>query len=214
MAKILATGAKIAIGTAFGTQLTMTGVSNATEAVATLSDATTIAVNDVVQITSGWGLLDGRVARVKAKAGNDITLEGVDTSDTVKFPTGTGGGSVKEVTAFTDITQIAGVSPSGGEQQYADSSDLDDVDDKQIPSSRSAQAIELTVHDDPSLSWYAAVKAAEGVARPLRITFQGGSKLYAGAYYSLRETPDISRNETLKARLSITYAARPVRYAT
>lgn len=214
MAKNIATGSKIAIASAYGAATNITAITNANPAVATVASATGLAVGDAVEITSGWGLLNQRVVRIAAIAGTDVTLEGVDTSDTNKFPAGGGTGSLREATTFTDITQIAGVSTSGGEQQYADASDLESIDDLQIPTSISAQAIELTVHDDPSLAWYATVRAAQGAARALRITFPGGSKLFANAYFSLRETPEITRNETLKALLSMTYAARPIRYAT
>ncbi len=134
----VAVGASVHFASAIGTNLTMSAISNASTAVATVGTGHSVGTGDYVIISqSGWSLLNGRAARVVGTDGTSITLEGIDTSSTAIYPAGQGTGIVNEVTTWTQITQIAGVDSSGGDQNFADSSTLDVSDVKQIPTSRS-----------------------------------------------------------------------------
>lgn len=217
MAKTLATGSQFAIASAYGTAKVFSSITNAAEAVASFAADPSLAAGDIVEVTSGWGRLDKRVVRVKTVTGTGpylVTLEGVNTTDTNLYPAGSGAGSVREITSWQAITQIADVNPSGGEQNYTDASDLDDSDDKQAPSNRSAEELRLTVHHDPSLAWVPVVDAAAGVPTGLRIVYPSGARLLGNAYWTRRTTPQITRNETIKGSLELTYAARPIEYTT
>jgi hypothetical protein len=218
MSKTLATGTQFAIGSAFGATQTFTSASNAAETVLSFASDPSLATGDVVHIlTSGWGRLVNRVLRVKSVSGSGpylVTLENVNTTDTNKFPSGSGGGTLREVSTWTAITQVADVASSGGEQNFADSSDMDDADDKQIPSNRSAESMTLTVHHDPALPWVAVVDAAEGVVTPFRIVYPSSARMLAGAYFTRKRTASITRNETIKSTIDLAYAAQPIEYAT
>jgi hypothetical protein len=217
MSKTLATGSQFAIASAYASAQTFSSISNATEAVASFANNPSLAANDIVEVTSGWGRLDKRVVRVKTVSGSGpylVTLEGVDTTDTNKFPAGAGAGSVRKVSTWQPITQIADLNASGGEQNYADASDLDDADDKQLPSNRSAESLRITVHHDPSLAWVPIVDAAAGVATALRVIYPSGGRMFANAFWSRRTTPQLTRNETIKSQIDLTYAARPIEYAS
>lgn len=213
----VAVGASVYFASALGTSLTMSAVSNASTAVATVGTSHGIGTGDYVVITaSGWSLLNGRAARVVGTDGTSVTLEGIDTSSTALYPAGQGTGSMKEVTTWTQITQIAGVDSSGGDQNFADSSTLEDTDDKQIPTSRSPIAYTFTVHDDPTLSWYSSLRtvADAGTAMPMRLSKPGGGKYLVNGYWSFGENPAISRTETTKVRVTFTASSRPLNYAT
>ena len=54
MAIIKAQGLQLAIASTFGTQFTISAITNATEAVATHSASHGVAVNDIIEVTSGW----------------------------------------------------------------------------------------------------------------------------------------------------------------
>lgn len=213
MSITIATGSALDIGT-LGTAKNMTAITNATEAVATLEASHGIIVGDYFVVTSGWDKLNGRVVRAKTVATNDVTLEGINTSDTTLYPAGQGTGSVKEVTAWTEITQISDVSVSGGDQQFTDISTIKDTEARQAPTTRSAVAQSLTVYDDPSLGWYATVNAAAGVETPLRWRLPNGSKLVTAAFFALQSMPNIAKNAPLTAKLDLSYARTATRYAT
>lgn len=216
MAITLATGTQVAIASTYGTGFTISAITNANPAVATLSAAHGVVVGDSIEITSGWDLLTGRVVRVSAVATNDVTLEGINTSSTTNYPAGTGAGTGREITAWTNITQVQGVDTSGGDINFADITTLTDTTQKQVPTTRSPQQINFTVFDDPSLAWFSVAQTASDskVLTALRIVFANSSRMLANGYFSVQKTPNISVNAPLTAVLGFSAASDPVRYST
>lgn len=216
MAITLSTGVAVAIAKTYGNAVTMSVITNAAEAVATLAAGHNVVAGDFLEINSGWGLLDKRVVRVKTVSTNDVTLEGINTADTTKYPAGSGTGTIRRITAWTALSQIKGISASGGDLSFADVTAIDDVVAKQIPTIRSAVSMNLDVYDDPTLGWYADVEKASDARAPygLRMSFPNGSKLVANAYWSLQKVPAVNINEAMTSQVSLSFAAEPNRYAT
>lgn len=216
MAITISTGTGVDIASTYGTAYNITAITNAAEAVATFAAGHGLVAGDFVEITSGWGRLDGRIARVKTVSTNDITLEGINTTSTTLYPAGGGTGSGRKVTAWAEVTQIKELSAGGGDQQYADITTISDVVTKQAPTVRNAQTLSLTVMDDPSLAWYATVNtASETTAKAaLRMRFPNGSKLVGNGYWSLQKTPNVSKNEALTSKIDISFVADVTRYAS
>jgi len=216
MGKTLSTGAILAIAKTYATSSNMTAITNAAEAVATLAAGHGVVVGDYLEITSGWGLLSGMIVRAKAVSTNDVTLEGVATTDTTKYPAGSGTGSVRRITAWDNMSQVKGLSRSGGEQKWADATALEDVVETQMPTTRGAISLSIDVFDDPSLAWYASVQAASDAGTPyaLRISLKSGAKIVANSYWSLMDVPDIQRDQILTTNIALSFAAKPKRYAT
>lgn len=216
MAITLSTGAKLYIASTYGASKTMSALTNATSAVATLEASHGVIVGDIVEVTSGWGLLNYRLARASNVATNDVTLEAIDTSSTSRYPTGTGTGSVREITAWTEITQISGASTNGGDLNFANVTTLADQVEKQLPTTRSAIQLNFDVFDDPTLSWYSVVNAASetNALTALRIVFANNSVLYANGYFSLQTTPALTINAPLTSSIGFSTAAQPTRYSS
>jgi hypothetical protein len=194
----------------------MSAITNATSAVATLEATHGVIVGDYLEVTSAWDRLNGRVARCTVLSTNDVTLGGIDTSSTSRYPAGTGTGSIREITAWTTIAQITSeISVSGGEQQFSDITTLSDNTQKQIPTVRSPVQVTLPLFDDPSQAFVAIVRAAADAATPaaVRFTYPNGSILVANGYWSLQEVPTIQDN-TLRSRIDITFTATPTRYTS
>lgn len=216
MAITLATGTQPAIASTYGASVAMSAITNAAEAVATLDGAHSVVVGDYLEVTSGWDRLNSRIVRAKAVATNDVTFEGINTVSTTTFPAGTGTGSIRRITAWTAITQVtAGISVSGGDQQFASVTTLTDTTEKQIPTVRSAVQVTLPVYDDPSLAWYGPVRTASetATATAVRMSFPNGSKLVANAYWSLQQVPTIE-DSTLRSKIDLSFTSDPTRYAT
>ena len=218
----LSTGAVVAIAKTYGSSITVTAAANSVAAGFTATTTLTtgsahgLSSGKYVEITSGWGRLDKRIARcTTGTTGSTIVLENVDTFSTARFPTGQGVGSVREVVTWANLSQIKSLSTSGGDQQFADITGLDDVVEKKVPTIRSAVSMELEVFDDPTLSWYADVTVASDASTPygVRITAPNGSVTVANAFWSLMKVPMIAKNEAMTTKLSLSYAADPVRYA-
>lgn len=214
MSITLAIGTTASIASTYGAAKTMSAVSNANPAEATLEASHGVVVGDIIHITSGWDLLNNRVVRVSAVDVNDVTLEGVNTTDTDLYPAGSGGGSVREITGWTEITQITrNLSVSGGETTYADTSTLKNRQDQRLPVSRTPVDVKLPVFDDPALSWYAIVEAADAIETGGRFVYPNGSRTLFSGFFTVGQVATVE-DSTLRNSVDISFAARPIRYAS
>lgn len=216
MAITLTTGSTLSVAKTYAASLSFSTATNASSCALTVVGSTIVA-GDYVEVSSGWGLLDKRLVRAGAgTSATSIVLEGIDTSDTTKYPAGAGVGSVRKVSTWTQITQVRSISASGGQQQYADVTSIVDVVTRQIPTVRGAVEMTVDVFDDPSLTWYADVMKADEARTPygMILAFPNGSKTVANAYWSLMRVPTMAQNEALMTQISLSYAAEPVRYAS
>lgn len=216
MAVTLTTGTLVAIASTYGSSSNMTAITNASEAVATLAGGHGVVVGDYLEVTSGWDRLDKRIVRVKTVATNDVTFESINTSSTTTYPAGTGTGSIRRITAWTNLSQIQSISSSGGDLQFADITSIADTVQKQIPTIRGAVNVAITYFDDETLSWVSAVNTADAARSPyaVRFTFPNSAKTVANAYWAKNTTPAINANQALTNQIGLTYAAEPVRYST
>jgi hypothetical protein len=216
MAVQLPNGATIAIGSTYGATKALSAFSNANPGVATLEASHGIVVGDIFEITSGWSRANGNVYRASAVATNDVTVEGLNTSSTTTFPAGSGTGTIREVTAWTQITQILDTGTSGGEQQFVTYSFLEDSAEHQIPTVKSPVVFNLTVGDDASLAHYAVLAAADAdrLQRVMRVVLPGGSPIYFSAYVTLQKTPTLTKNEVMGLKVTLSLINEVTRYAS
>jgi hypothetical protein len=215
MAARLPDGAIVSLATAYSTAKTVTGISNANPGVAS-STAHGLSNLALVSVVSGWSNLNNRVVRVAGVAANTFNIDGLDTSSTTLYPAGSGAGSVQEITQFTQISQIMGFSTSGGDQQFANFSFLEQNFETQIPTIFSAQSIALDIADDPTLAGYIALKNASDAraVRALKIAMPDGSFILYQGYVSLNETPTVSKGQVMQVKATFSLQSRPVRYAS
>ena len=108
------TGSTFYIASAYGSAKTVTIVTNATEAVVT-AVAHGFSNGDVVEMTSGWGRLNKRHFEIESVLTDSFVLSGEDTTNTTFYPVGTGIGSVRKATTFTQITSVMNPQSSGGD---------------------------------------------------------------------------------------------------
>lgn len=102
------------VATVLATAKTITGISNAAEAVVSCV-AHGYSVGDVVVVFSAWGRLNFRSFRVKTVTTETFVLEGANTTSTEYFSTGGGAGSVQKVGTWVDLDRTMNHSSSGGE---------------------------------------------------------------------------------------------------
>lgn len=207
-------GTTIHLGTAFGGSIAITSISNANPAVVT-SSGHGLTAGDIIIVKSGWQKINERVFRVANPLAGSFELEGLDTTDTNMFPTGSSAGSAEEVSAWTQITQVIGISTSGGEQQFATVSPLESDFEIQIPTMYSAQTLTMEIGDDPTLIGYIELQKAanqRGI-RPMMLLNKNGSKIYYYGYVSLNETPTKNKGQVDTVTATFSLLSRPVRYA-
>ena len=216
MAITLATGTALSIATTYGSAVNMTALTNATEAVATLAAGHSVVVGDFLEVTSGWDLLNSRIVRVKTVATNDITFEGINTSSTTNYPAGTGTGTIRRITAWTSISQVQSFDTSGGDLNFADITTIADRTQKQVPTTRSAQQLSITVFDDATLAGQIAVQAASDSSTPaaFRIVFPNNTRMVINGYWSIGSAPGVNVNAPLTNTIGFSALALATRYAT
>jgi hypothetical protein len=215
MAYTLPNGSTVHIGSAYGSVLTVSAATNAAPCVMT-STAHGLSNGDFVVVTSGWSRITDKVYRVANVAANTFELEGTDTSDTSIYPAGSGTGTAKEVTTWTQLTQVLTVSSQGGEQQYATYQPLEGDREVRIPTIKSGGGLDLEVGDDPTLAGFQAAMAAndDRVARAVRITNANDSISLFFSYISADKVAQMNVNQVQTSRVSLSHLNEAVRYAS
>lgn len=211
----LPNGIVVSIATAYGAAKTVSALTNAAPAVATTSAAHGITTGAIIEVTSGWQKLNGRIYRAAAASGSVLSYEGTDTTSTANYPAGTGIGSLREITAFTQITQVTDLSTSGGDMQFATYSFLENNFESQLPTQASAQSLTITLADDPTLAGYIALKAAgeDRAVRALRMALPSGGYLLYNGYVSFNETPTLNKGSVNTVTATFSLLNAPVRYS-
>lgn len=210
----LPNGAIVSLAASYAASAPITGISNAIAGVVTATN--TLAVNDYVEITSGWARLSGKVLRVSAASGTTFTLEGYDTTNTTIYPAGGGAGSFRKILTWTQLSQILSSSSSGGEQQFLEYQLLEGDSQKRIPTVKSAAGLTFSVGDDPTLPGYQLASAAndDRLPRGVRIDLPSMAKIVYNAYISLNKTPSLTVNEIMACEVTLSLLAEPVRYVS
>ncbi len=210
----LPNGATIEIAATYGTNKVMNAASNANPCVASLDTGHNVGAGDIIEVTSGWAQLNARIVKAGTPTGDNIPLVGIDTSDTTRFPAGTGTGSVREVLTWQQISQVLDLATAGGEQQFVTYEFLESSDQFQMPTTRSPQSMTFHIADDSSLPHYTILQAADQdrAQRALRVNLPGGSKIYYNAYITLNPTPSMTKGEVMALAVTCSMLALPVRY--
>lgn len=213
MAYRLPNGSTFDFAATYGAAVTVSAISNANPAVVTTTSAHGLSDGDVIVLTSGWSKLTGRTYEVSNASGSTFSLEGIDTTNTQRYPAGAGAGSFKEVASWVQIPQITGVAFAGGEQQFYTFNFLEDDEERQLPTSKSPSSMTLTVADDPAQPFVPVVEEADQTKEPQaqRLNLPNGDKIYYYAIATITSTPTLTFNELMTRDISLSLQGRITR---
>lgn len=202
----------LAVASAYGSPVEVSALSNASEAVATAA-AHELVDGDIVEITSGWPRLDGRIARVKDAATGSFKLEGINTTSTDLYPATEGVGTVRKVSTWATIPNPKDIATSGGDPKTleVDYADLDEAVEVQV--GKNPSRLTIPFKNDVTTQGYAALLAADADATPraLRaIRKDGNVHLYNGTI-SLAE-PGFSVGQDITNTATVALAAKSIQY--
>lgn len=215
MAVALPNGVTLSLATTYSASKTVTAITNANPAVAS-STAHGFTAGTILEVKSGWQRINDRLVRIgAAPTADSFKLDGIDSTDTTAYPSGTGAGSVRAITGWTQITQILDLQTSGGDMQFAQYSFLENDFEAQIPTQASPMTLTISVADDPTLAGYQALKAAADTrsAVGLMLNFPNGSKILYNGYVSFNETPSMNKGNVMACQATFSLMSKPVRYA-
>lgn len=210
------TGTTFHIASAYAASQAITAITNAAEAVVTCA-AHGFAAGDMVEVTSGWGRLNRRVFRVKSPTTNNFTLEGADTTNTNFFPTGTGGGSVRKISAFTQISQVVGSQSSGGEPKTVNFKYIESDVEYSINDGFTATSYTLNLDADSiGTPGYAALKTLTDVQTDtcLKMVSRSGAQIFVPCTVALNESVSLQDGQINQVTASFNGNNRLTRYAS
>lgn len=207
-------GSLVAIASGYGTTKVMSAITNAAACVATLEASHGVIVSDVMEVTSGWSRLTGKIVEASALAINDVTLGGINTLLTSIYPALGGAGTVRKITGWTQLSQILSSKSDGGQQQFKTFQFLESDSERRIPTNKSASGLNFSIADDPALAGYilASVANDDRLPRAVRITLPNGGRIYYNAYISLNKTPSLDVNDIMACEVTLSLLAEVVRY--
>lgn len=209
------TGSTFYVASSFGVAKTVTAISNAAEAVVTATHD--FANGDIVEITSGWGRLNKRAFRVKSVSGTaSFVLEGADTTSTSFFPPGTGVGTVRKVSAFTQITTVMNPSSSGGDPKTVTYKFIESDVEYMINDGFTATSYTMELDADSiGSAGYSAMKALTDVQTDtiLKIQMRSGSLLFIPCTLALNESVSFSDGQINKVKAAFNGNNRLTRYS-
>lgn len=210
------TGSNFFVASTFGVDKTITAISNAAEAVVTATHD--FSNGDIVEVTSGWGRLNKRSFRVKSVSGTaSFVLEGADTSSTSFFPVGTGVGTVRKATAFTQITTVMSPSSSGGEPKTVTYRFIESDVEYLINDGFSATSYSMDLDADSiGSAGYTALKSLTDVQTNtiLKIVMRSGSIMLIPGTVALNESVSFTDGQINKVKMAFNGSNRLTRYAS
>ncbi|WJJ93996.1 phage tail tube protein [Neopusillimonas aromaticivorans] len=208
------TGTIFSVATAFGPSKTVTGISNAVEAVVSAT-AHGFAVGDIIQLYSGWGRLNRRVVRVKSMTADNFVAEGIDTTNLEFFPTGSGGGTARKVTTFQQINKILNPNNSGGEAKNVTVKFLESDVEENINDGFTAitETFDIDADEFGKQSYAALVSLSEvQTDTVLKKALKNGSLIFTPCRVALNENVRMSDGSIMVNSVAINGNGRITRY--
>lgn len=213
MAYSLPNGSTFDVAATYDSPVTITAISNAAPAVVSAT-AHGLTTGDYVILTSGWTKLNNRAYKVTVVDSDSFSLDGTDTTDTTRYPALGGIGSLRAVASWVQIPQITGVDFTGGEQNMYTFQFLEDDDERQFPTNKSAITVTLTVADDPDQAYVPIVEGYDEAKslNVLKLNLINGDEILYPAVVTISATPSLTVNELMTRTISLALQARPTRY--
>ena len=207
----LSNGTQVFVEGSRGDAVQVTAISNAVTPVLTVSSAAGIEVGDYLLFTaSASTLIADKQVRVTAVTGSSVTVEGIDTSSTTKFPAGLTGEVVKILSWF-EVPCVQDVSTDGGEQQFVSFQCLSDDREQQIPTYKSAVTNTYTFAHEYTNPVYPVLRnydeTGEVVAIRLYVPRAQEMRLQSGTI-AFNDTPTIGVNEIETVSIAVSIRGR------
>lgn len=166
----------------------------------------------VVLDVLGMNQLDGRVVRVANVTTHTYELEGVDTTNYDAFSSG----SHQKVTYGTTINTLTGLSASGGDYDFIDTTTIHDTVKTQVPGPAAPGTYSFESIWDPADTGLQALKAAADAQalRAIRFTWPNGYKLVFNGYIGCSMIPTGSAQDKVITPVTVTMFGRAQAYST
>ncbi len=213
MAYYFPEGSKFYFSKTFAAAKAISAITNASPAVATAT-AHGYVDGDEILLTSGWEDATDTVYRVDQLTADTFEIEGLNTTNTNFYPTGSGAGDARKVSTWVEIPQVLSISTSGGDARFTTISPLAKRNDINVPTGFNAMSISITMGHDPSNANYQQMldisHTLERVA--CKMVLSGGAVGYGYGDMNVADAPQLNRNQANQVNASITLLGRFMSY--
>ena len=208
------TGTLFSVATTFGSAITVTAVTNANPAVCTATSHG-LSNGDIVEVTSGWGRLNKRVFKVAGVTTDTFQLSGMDTSSTSFFPAGTGIGSVREVTAWTQLSKVMNTATQGGDPKTVTYKFVESDVEYSINDGFTATSFTMEFDDDDTTSGYSAMRTLTDAQTDtvLKMLMRSGAVVYLPCTLALNDVPRLQDGQINRISAQFAGNNRHTRYS-
>lgn len=199
----------VAVESALGESQTVSSITKASPAVVTYVGADP-SNGDYIKLTvQGMTEMNSRVVRVSnVNAGaNTFEAEGINSTNFGTFSSG----SMEPVTFGTTMTTATGLSASGGDFQFVDTTTIHDAVATQIPGVAQPAAYSFTCLWDSSDTALLALKLASDTKaqKCIRFSFANGQKVAFVGYIGCSMLPVGNAQEKVTTPVVVTMFGRP-----
>ncbi len=209
------TGTIFSVASTYSADIVVSAISNAVEGQVTAT-AHKLVNGDLVEVSCSWGRLNKRYARVKNATQDNFLLEQIDTSRTDFFPPGGGTGTVRKVTAWTQISGVLSAQSSGGDPKSVTYKYLESDVENSINDGFGATSYTLELDADAIGSpGYTALRNLTEVQTNTCLLMQtrNGGKVYRPCTVALNESIKIQDGQVNRVSVAFNGNNRLTRYA-
>ena len=207
-------GSRFSFSRTFAAPKTVSGISNASPALATSAAHGYVDADEVLFI-SGWEDATDSVYRVDQQDVDTFQLLGLNSTNTTFYPAGTGTGTTQKLSNWLEIPQVLTVATSGGDPRFTTISPIARRNSINVPTGFNATSITLTLGHDPSNATYQEMldvsRSLEKIA--FKMALSGGAVIYGYGYMNVSETPSLNVNQANQVTAALTMLGRSMSYA-
>lgn len=213
MAYYFAEGSKIQFTQTMASAKTITVATNANPCVMT-STAHGYATNDEILLTTGWEDATDSVYKITVIDANSFSVQGLDTTNTSYFASGSGVGTAQKLSAWLEIPQVLTINSSGGDARFTDISPLSKRNSIKVPTGFNATAITLSLgHDAAQANYITMLGISRNLSKvAIKQVISGGAVTYGYGYMSVSENPKLNVNQANTVDAALTILGRTVSY--
>ena len=202
----------IAVQSALAAALTISAITKANPGVATSTSHGLSNGDYVVVSAQGMYQVDARIFRVSSSTTNTFALEGEDTTNYDTFTSG----SCQKITFGTTLSTLTGLTASGGDFNFLDTTTIHVNTKTQIPGVANPSTYSFESLWDVADAGLVALKSASDsqALRAIRITFANGQKLLFNGYIGATLLPTGNAQDIVKTSVVITGYGKPTVYSS
>ena len=207
----------IVVGKTFGANKTISGITQANPPVVT-STAHGYSNGDLVVLNSdvaGMTLLAGQACRIAGVTTDTFQLEGMDTSDTAKYPAFTSG-TCKKVTAFDSMGDAQGFEMNQDQAQTIDVTTVFDTEEQSQPGRAGKITISVPNFFNPTSAAMATLRARAQaqIDTPLKVVFDNGNVMVINTNVAVGQGFNLQTNQAAVNTVQFSAVRSPVYYAS